>query len=89
MEGNSSKKFPRPVISNNLLIFSKGNHFISFFSYANITKDLKLEWYYFQLNANEVVDTYLGPYLDPEEEEEDEYSGYKPTIEKNDDYNDG
>jgi len=57
--------------------------------YANITKDLKLEWYYFQLNANEVVDTYLGPYLDPEEEEEDEYSGYKPTIEKNDDYNDG
>lgn len=57
--------------------------------YANVTKDLKLEWYYFQLNANEVVDTYLGPYLDPEEEEEDEYSGYKPTIEKNDDYNDG
>lgn len=57
--------------------------------YANVTKDLKLEWYYFQLNANEVVDTYLGPYLDPEEEEEDEYSGYKPTIEKIDDYNDG
>lgn len=58
--------------------------------YANVTKDLKLEWYYFQLNANEVVDTYLGPYLDPEEEEdEDLYSGYQPTIEKNDDYNDG
>lgn len=58
--------------------------------YTNITKDLKVEWYHFQLNANEVVDTYLGPYLDPEEEEEDDkYSGYKPTIEKIDDYDDG
>ena len=67
-----------------------------FFSYNNVTKDLKLNWYQFQLDANEVVDTYLGPILDPILEGEDQaeapsntlYSGSSrpgySTIEKND-----
>jgi len=64
--------------------------------YNNVTKDLKLNWYQFQLDANEVVDTYLGPILDPILEGEDQaeapsntlYSGSSrpgySTIEKND-----
>ena len=56
---------------------------------------MKLNWYQFQLDANEVVDTYLGPILDPLLEGEEEeapsnnlYSGSSrpgySSIEKND-----
>ena len=75
-----------------LVHISKIFHSFVYFSYKNVTKDLKLEWYNFQLEANEVVDEWLGPILDPlleGDEEEKPDRPYRPTIEKNDDYDDG